>query len=342
MQKIIGIPQNRERVFIVSIRNDIAQNSFCFPEKIPLTLKLKDLLEEKVEEKYYLTEKALGRIIKKNNRLIREMNNPEVSTCIVAGYPRLGGRDEQCISEKRVQKIAGLYDTEKSKHQAGSVYNSNGVSPTLTTMDKGGNKQPYVLVREATKKGYTKAMAGDAINISYPNSTTKRGRVGREISKTILASSAGMAVLESANKPISLSDGKQSIQDRIYDIDGIATSITASKFRPNIMEKKMFNPYNNKQINDIAPTQTTSCNSNNSSATVLVTEDGEHYLKIRKLTPLECWRLMGFDDKDFYKAKFAGISDSQLYKQAGNSIVVNVLEGILSELLCVKEMQKCA
>lgn len=54
-------------------------------------------------------------------------------------------------------------------------------------------------------------------------------------------------------------------------------------------------------------------------------------LRIRKLTPLECWRLMGFDDEDFYKAKEV-CSDSQLYKQAGNSIVVNVLEAIFKEL----------
>lgn len=52
-------------------------------------------------------------------------------------------------------------------------------------------------------------------------------------------------------------------------------------------------------------------------------------MRIRKLTPLECWQLMGFDDDDFYKAKNAGISDTQLYRQAGNSIVVNVLEKIL-------------
>lgn len=55
--------------------------------------------------------------------------------------------------------------------------------------------------------------------------------------------------------------------------------------------------------------------------------------RIRKLTPLECWRLMGFSDEDFEKAQSAGISNSQLYKQAGNSIVVNVLEGILRSLL---------
>lgn len=54
--------------------------------------------------------------------------------------------------------------------------------------------------------------------------------------------------------------------------------------------------------------------------------------RIRKLTPLECWRLMGFSDEDFYKAKNAGVSNSQLYKQAGNSIVVDVLYYIFKEL----------
>ena len=56
-------------------------------------------------------------------------------------------------------------------------------------------------------------------------------------------------------------------------------------------------------------------------------------IKVRKLTPLECWRLMGFTDNDFYKAKNTGNSNSQLYKQAGNSIVVSVLEKIFENLL---------
>lgn len=89
MQKIFGVPQNRERVFIVSIRNDIAQNNFCFPQSIPLLWKLKDLLEETVDEKYYLSDKAIGRLIKKNNKLIRKNENPKVSACIIAGYHKM-------------------------------------------------------------------------------------------------------------------------------------------------------------------------------------------------------------------------------------------------------------
>lgn len=335
MQKIFGIPQNRERVFIISIRKDIDNGTFKFPLPITLKLRLKDILEEKVDEKFYLTEKGIGRLIKKNNKLVKECKNPNLSSCLIAGYHKMSGNQNQYIAEKnKIERITGLFDTNKSKHQAGSIYNPNGLSPTLTTMDNGGHKQPYILVREATKRGYTEAMEGDSINVSYPNSLTKRGRVGKEVSQTILTS-PNMATVIELPKPICLNNAikQPSIQDRIYDTEGIATAVTASQFRPNIAERKMFNPYNNKEIKDIAPTQTTTCGITTSSAAVLISEDGNHFMKIRKLTPLECWRLMGFSDEDFYKAKTVGISDTQLYRQAGNSIVVNVLEAIFKKLL---------
>ena len=247
----------------------------------------------------------------------------------------MSGSNNQYIAESdEVERITGLFDTNKSKHQAGSIYNPNGLSPTLTTMDNGGHKQPYILVKEGTKKGYAEAMEGDSINYSYPNSMTKRGRIGKEVSQTILTTPS-IAVLENTNKLICLNnkDKKWSVQDRIYDTEGISATVTASEFKPKIAERKMFNPYNNKEIKDIAPTQTANCGNSYSSAAVLISEDGTTFMRIRKLTPLECWRLMGFDDKDFYKAKDAGISDTQLYRQAGNSIVVNVLEKIIEGLL---------
>lgn len=291
--KDYGIPQNRERVFIISIRKDIDNNKFVFPDKMPLELKLKDLLEEEVPEKYYLTEKGIGRLIKKNNKLIRNNDNPDVSSCIIAGYSKMDGRNNQYISEQnKPERIGGLYDTENKKHQAGSIYNPNAISPTLTTMFPGGDKQPFILVNEGTKKGISEAREGDSINISYPNNLKKRGRVGKEVSQTILTS-PNMAVVEDANKPICLNKNKKvSIQDRIYDSNGIAATITASEFRSKIAERIMFNPYNDKEITDIAPTQTAACGNTTSSAAVLISEDGKSYLRIRKLTPLECWRLM--------------------------------------------------
>lgn len=63
--KDFGIPQNRERLFIISIRQDVAKSNFCFPQKVPLLWKLKDLLEDKVDEKYYLSEKGIRKINKK-------------------------------------------------------------------------------------------------------------------------------------------------------------------------------------------------------------------------------------------------------------------------------------
>lgn len=291
--KNYGIPQNRERVFIISIRKDIDNGKFTFPEKIPLELKLKDLLEDNVDEKYYLTEKGIGRLIKKNNKLIRNNDNPDVSSCIIAGYSKMDGRNNQYISEaNKPERIGGLYDTNERKHQAGSIYNPNAISPTLTTMFPGGDKQPFILVKEGTKKGVSEARVNDSINVSYPNNLNKRGRVGKEVSQTILTS-PNMAVVENANKPICLNKNKNvSMQDRIYDSEGIATTITASEFRSKIAERKMFNPYNDKKIVDIAPTQTTSCGNTTSSAAVLISEDGKSYLRIRKLSPLECWRLM--------------------------------------------------
>ncbi len=333
--KDFGIPQNRERVFIVSIRKDIDNNKFMFPDPIELKLKLKDILEDKVDERFYLTERGIGRLIKKNNKLLRDYENPNISSCLIAGYHKMSGNNNQYIAESnKVEKIAGMYDTETKKRQAGSIYNPNGISPTLTSMDKGGNKQPFILVRDATKKGYTEAMEGDSINVSYPNSVTKRGRVGKKVSQTILTS-PNMATVVETPKPICLNNSAKqpSVQDRIYDIEGIATAVTASQFRPNIAERKMFNPYNQRKITDIAPTQTTTCGITTSSSAVLISEDGNHFMKIRKLTPLECWRLMGFDDEDFNKVKSVGISDTQLYKQAGNSIVVNVLQAIFQNLL---------
>lgn len=77
----------------------------------------------------------------------------------------------------------------------------------------------------------------------------------------------------------------------------------------------------------------------NQEIKVSVIDEKQGKRRIRKLTPLECWRLMGFDDEDFEKAKAVN-SNTQLYKQAGNSIVVNVLEGILGNLLLPKTPQQ--
>ena len=84
---------------------------------------------------------------------------------------------------------------------------------------------------------------------------------------------------------------------------------------------------------DLSPTLTT-----NKGEGIKILQNNDY--RIRKLTPLECWRLMGFSDNDYYAAKSVGISDAQLYKQAGNSIVVTVLEAIFRNLFFKKHRRK--
>lgn len=250
--KDYGVPQNRERVFIISIRKDI-DKGFKFPEPFELQLRLKDLLESEVDEKYYLDGKY---------ETITEFNNQ---------YSMLNGG-----------VIGKMHDVSRR------AWNIDNCSPTIHTCG-GGNTEPKVIVKENTKKGYTEALAGDSINFEQPNSKTRRGRVGKQVAQTLTTAPA-----------------------------------------QGVVETVQFTRKGNAKTVDVVNTLTANDPSRtlgNNNPIVGVT-DG---LRIRKLTPLECWRLMGFDDEDFYKAEKVN-SNSQLYKQAGNSIVVDVIEEIYEQL----------
>lgn len=119
---------------------------------------------------------------------------------------------------------------------------------------------------------------------------------------------------------------------RVYDTDGLSPCLSTMQgggLEPKILKVGNCNLSGTGCNGDVfsskglAATVTT----NKGEGQKVATDD----FRIRKLTPLECWRLMGFDDEDFYKAQNAGISNSQLYKQAGNSIVVNVLQAIFRQ-----------
>lgn len=113
------------------------------------------------------------------------------------------------------------------------------------------SEQKKIRIKEATSQGYAEVTIGDSVNISHPNSKTRRGRVGKQIANTLLT--------------------------------GESQGVVEPDFR------------------------------------------------VRKLTPKECWRLQGFPDWAFDKAKEVN-SNSQLYKQAGNSVTVNVIAAIAKEL----------
>ena len=241
--KDYGIPQNRERVYTISIRKDIKQE-FIFPKKQELKIKLRDILENEVDEKYYLKDYQIENI-KKSNFIQNQRRIQEKEYCDT--LCARDWKDPKCIQVGNLKD--GKWD--KIHESCRRIYSEEGISPTIHTC-QGGNTETKVLIKNATKKGYIEANNGDSVNLAYPNSTTRRGRVGKEVEQTLQCN------------------------DQIGVIDN---------------------------------------------------------LKIRKLTPLECWRLMGFSDNDFERAKRIPISNTQLYKQSGNSIVVNVLEKIFINLL---------
>ena len=153
-------------------------------------------------------------------------------------------------------------------------------------------------IPQATKQGYIEVPPGSLFDMSYPESKTRRGRVqeGGKISPTLMASGDAPCYYEGTAKTMCLNskvNGKQpSLEHRIYDSEGIATAMTTG-FHPNIQE----------------PT-----------------------FRIRKLTPRECFRLMGVTETDIDKIQQSGVSQSQQYKMAGNSIVVDVLEHIFRKM----------
>ena len=175
--KDYGIPQNRERVFTISIRKDVDKGFFNFPEKQELKFKLKHLLENEVDEKYYLSDEQVKKIQfqlnDKNTLLIdnsqakREGKPREYSDIA----PTLSARD---YKEPRCIQVGQMYGTKVEPNpQAGRIYDSEGVSPTMDSCS-GGNRMPKVLIKNNTNKGYLEAEAGDGI---YTNITNKRGTV---------------------------------------------------------------------------------------------------------------------------------------------------------------------
>lgn len=297
--KDYGIPQNRERVFGISIRKDI-DHGYEFPLPVEMTLRLKDMLEEQVEEKYYLSEQCLKGFLKHNENheakgtgfkwKPRELNG--IASCLRANSAL--APTDNTIAEPKIEQVGNIdLGNNESNNR---VYSPDGLSPTLNTM-QGGHRQPKILVKEATKKGYAEAEIGDSINLEQPNSKTRRGRVGKGVAQT-LTTSCNQAVVE----------------------PNFDEMLKGTNYARNFGSKGKV------QMEDgVCSTLQAAMGSGDGNIPLTYTQ-----FRIRKLTPRECWRLMGFKDKYFDRVQ--GVSNSQLYKQAGNSIVVDVLRAIFREL----------
>lgn len=148
--KDYGIPQNRERVFTISI---LGNKDYDFPPKQSLKLKLKDMLEDNVDEKYYLSDKMVEYISATGTANFRNPDskiNLDIARPLTTDPNKRAGTTnylsndlpDNCDLNDVVRKY-GVFDTDKSKHQAGSVYDKNGLSPTLDTM-QGGYRQTCI------------------------------------------------------------------------------------------------------------------------------------------------------------------------------------------------------
>ena len=249
----------------------IAWNGKCLTQKISASPKienvcsLSDILEKSPDKKYFLSEQQQKRLLslkpsergggksltKKHAWDLIQLNKPTHSNDRVYSpegiSPTLntmqGGRRQPFIAAQR-----GRYNTDGSTSQKLEP-RKDGVSNTLTRVEK---DNLVVQIPEATKKGYAEAKVGDSINLSVPNSTTRRGRVGNKIAQTL----------------------------------------------------------------DTGMQQHT------------LTENAQ----IRRLTPLECERLMGLPDNWCKYGTEGKISNSQRYKLCGNGVVVNVVEEIIKKL----------
>ena len=270
--KDYGIPQNRERVFTISIRNDI-DKEFVFPKKQELKLRLKDMLEDEVDEKYYLSEDKINMISHWNcfEKPFEKVygKNSTLGTLTTRSGAECGGLktysneledttnlQEYCLNIKSGAYVENKYKDFIDKNgympEMFNPYNESEIeeiAPTQTTQCGSTTSSSAILIKNNTKQGYLEAQDGDGV---YTNTSTKRGTVQKGMIQTLTTFQ---------DKDVVLPD-----------------------------------------------------------------------LRIRKLTPKECWRLMGFDDEDFDRASKVN-SNSQLYKQAGNSICVPVLEAILLNLL---------
>ena len=283
-----GIPQHRERVFIVSIRKDIDRDKFAFPQKEPLRLRVKDLLEYEVEEKYYIDTDRARELIQK---LAEEGKLPERNKAGTLGThetdrvwnengitPSLKGTDH-----KNPVKIALTQVGTTGPHQTDRVYDAEGCGRTLKATE---HTHPMKILDVMNGESDGTARTIKAVYYKTGPSNLEKTK-DRGCSGVIERFDTGCKAVGDLKV-----GGERGI---VYDAEKSMCTLSATQYKD---PHKVLNEY-----------------------------------RIRKLTPKECWRLMGFDDDDFEKARAAGISNTQLYKQAGNSIVVQVLERIFEKLI---------
>lgn len=376
--KNYGVPQNRERVYLIFIRKDLDNGQFKFPEPFDNGIRLKDILEDEVDEKFYLSDDKVQKFLSNFNQSelpVTTRNSDTVST-IRATYYKNGERNvceniengngyEGVVESNNPKFLGNVNNPEFGTGYAGGVWDSENISPTLTTM-QGGGRQPHIVCgidksnnnpeiidnancitsREdrgiSNRKGEGTAVlecpeTSYCIDANYYKGTSPEEYVKKHRRQLVFeertikvpqATKQGYIECEVGGVADLSYPNSKTRRGRVQENGTISPTITATETGICRIEKADGCYTNQSPSFTRAPLEGVSRTLKADSHPAGV-YDG---IRIRKLTPKECFRLMGFSDQDFDAAKNAGISNSQLYKQAGNSIVVDVLYYIYVEL----------
>ena len=358
--KHYGISQNRERIFAVSIRKDIDDGKFKFPEQIPLTTRLKDILEKNVDEKYYLSgdkvEGILANFIARQNEASGINLKDQATTfdgltdvahtLMARDYKGFGNQSMTGVIEPLIVASRGRNPDNPSDRTTGSPTeqrleaNMNGTTNTITTVAKDNYVMEPVVCEQRCDEGL-RFFKDDVVGTlrTIDSCGDKRVIEQEEINPELVGGIGEKNF------------GKQYRQgNRVYNSDSIAMCLNAQPVGNSggysylyAVKEEDVNPV---RIGNIYGEQFGTGYAGNVwdqdsvSPTIMTAQGGNRQplvvdnikWRIRKLTPKECWKLMGFSDKDCdHASKY--VSDSALYKQAGNSIVTSCLVAIFYSLL---------
>ena len=301
--KDYGIPQNRERCFMVSILSD-EFIEYEFPEGVKLEKVMKDFLEEQVDEKYYInSEKAEKLVSQLLNRNVIESNittadlslkapkKTNMANCITArenrGISNVQGIGNAVIEKEKARLLGGLEGHERK---------GGGIQTGYQVFDP-----EYICPTQLADGG------GYGLLITEKQSIRTNGKDYAET--TEIATALNARDYKGFHESFQASNG---VIEKIKKVGQI--SIEGSQCKTVVSDEGL--------------EPTLSAGTHGYANAHIATQ-----YRIRKLTPRECWRLMGYTDADFEKAHNAGVSNSQLYKQAGNAIVKQVLMAIFSQML---------
>ena len=277
---------------------------------------------------------------------ISEYPNHEIE-CTLSDIIEENVPERYYLSRKQAEKL--LYKEKPT--QGERIYSSKGLSCTLTSGSGGfgGHSGLYLIedfglpIKSKAKDGYQIAYPGDSIDTAFLGQNSRRGRVGSQVAHTLTTSATQVVFyllperendrisyrpLTQSVKPVGRNESNE-MDTSVHFIDlnpdpkltEIARCITA-RHDSGISNRKAEHSGVFIENSDVL-------DDNERFAVAFVEPNGVvHIGRIRKLTPMECWRLQRFTDDQFDKAKVTGLSDSRLYKMAGNAVTVNVISAI--------------